>query len=210
MNNTIKYLGTFAVGFGAGAFFTHQYLNNKLDERLNEEFEYLKNLYEDKVSPTAKEAFDKAVEGINKATEDIKTFRSTIKKQGYNTYFNDKFEVEDDIFENEEEVEEPPEERRDFKEEPYAITADQFADENGLEKTTLTYYVNADILAEDNDVLDEIDSVVGPDFREMFDNSVEEDVVYIRNEKLGMDYEFVRDWSHEEIVPTILGFDGLE
>lgn len=90
---------------------------------------------------------------------------------------------------------------------PYVIPLDSFTDEMiGYDKITLGYYEDDDVLVDDNeDMIDDVDYVIGHDALDRFgDGSEDDDVVYIRNERTGADYEVIR--HHKSYQTEVLGF----
>jgi hypothetical protein len=88
---------------------------------------------------------------------------------------------------------------------PYVISIDEFvADEGGCEQSTVTYYQGDDIMADQFDV-----PLYG--FNEMMGDlkfghgSNASDVVYIRNEKLGLEWEVILNTGRFDI--EVLGHD---
>jgi hypothetical protein len=94
------------------------------------------------------------------------------------------------------------------KDVPYIIHIDEFR-ENPLshDQTTYTYYEMDDVLSDSRDTtVDDMDRVIGlGNLGKWGHGSQDPNVVYIRNEELGMDIEVVRDRGSyfETINPTI-------
>lgn len=91
---------------------------------------------------------------------------------------------------------------------PYVISFDEFND-NELEhqQNTLTYYLRDDTLCDERDSpIDNVNVVVGDDNLVRFGHgSKDKNIVYIRNEKLGLDFEIVK--SASSYVKDVLGLD---
>lgn len=91
---------------------------------------------------------------------------------------------------------------------PYTISFHEF-NENpvGHEQTTMTYYALDDTLADSQDKpVDNTDYVVGDDNLNRFGHgSGDPNVVYIRNEKIDMDFEIVR--SNGSYQKEVIGSD---
>lgn len=82
------------------------------------------------------------------------------------------------------------------EDEAYVITFDQFNDEHDdYEKGDLTYYVEDDVLVDSQESpIDDVEGLIGPDALTRFgDNSRSKDIVYVRNDRLSMDFEISRD-----------------
>jgi hypothetical protein len=92
----------------------------------------------------------------------------------------------------------------------YVIHVDEFnANEKGYTQSTLTYYMDDDVLADEHDsAIDDQDDTVGVKNLDMFGHgSGDPNVVYVRNDIREIDYEIVRsNGSYAEEVhglPTI-------
>lgn len=83
---------------------------------------------------------------------------------------------------------------------PYQITEEQY-DESRLDhdKLVLTYYEGCGTLADDDIVFKDADYCIGRENLALFDDA---DVIYIRNEKAGCDYEVHMDHgTYEDRYP---------
>lgn len=85
-------------------------------------------------------------------------------------------------------------------ERPYVIAPDDFGEMGDYQTITLTCYKD-NILADDNDeLIDDIDDVIGLDSLNHF-GEYEEDVVHVRNDMRKCDYEICRDYrSYYEVT----------
>lgn len=82
---------------------------------------------------------------------------------------------------------------------PYIIEPDEYGQNTDNECTVLMWYGD-DILTDTYDVnVDDIDNTVGREFIDHFgENPEEPDVVYVRNDRLEMDYQILQCNSGEE------------
>lgn len=98
-------------------------------------------------------------------------------------------------------------EAADDRGEIYPITlAEHTADEAGYEHVTWTYYAQDGVVTDDaEDVIEDHTKFLGEDFVEAFgrDDAGDDNVVYIRNEVVMIDYEIVR--SPGSYVKEVLG-----
>jgi hypothetical protein len=90
---------------------------------------------------------------------------------------------------------------------PYILSKEEFlAAEPGWPQISLTYYAGDDVLSDISDVVVEIDDTIGREILSRFGHgSGEENVVYVRNVKLEVDYDVNRSfgtYAHE-----VAGFD---
>lgn len=91
---------------------------------------------------------------------------------------------------------------------PTIITEEDFASDWRFEKATITYYSGDQTLADEDDTM--IDDIAGTVSQEALDLLVGEDLdaVYVRNEKLGMDYEITLNYN--DYSEVVLGFTDEE
>ena len=74
-------------------------------------------------------------------------------------------------------------------EHPYTIGPDAYHDEQLFDKATITYYTETDTLVTDEEEFIEPD-LIGDALSKF--GEYEEDTVFVRNEKMGMDFEIIR------------------
>lgn len=77
---------------------------------------------------------------------------------------------------------------------PYVISPEEFG-ECGYEPISLTYYSDGVLVDENDDLVDDIDEIVGKDFALHF-GEYEEDSIFIRNDSKKCDYEILRDYKN--------------
>lgn len=88
---------------------------------------------------------------------------------------------------------------------PYIISVDEFMDDNGYDKLTVTYYdgTESQTLADDHDaVITKITPLLGDEFLTRFgERSGDKSIVYVRNERFLADIEVtLNENSYEEVV----------
>jgi len=91
---------------------------------------------------------------------------------------------------------------------PYTISFEEFNENNvGHEQTTMTYYAQDRTLADSQDgIVDNINHVIGDDnLRRFGHGSHDPNVVYVRNEKIDMDFEITR--SNGSYQSEVLNID---
>lgn len=122
-----------------------------------------------------------AKEGAVKSTREVNVFR-------------------DDTFDLEEEIKFRTEDK------PYIITHDEFyAGETKYDTQELTYYEKDDTLTDEHDTpLEQTDKLVGDDHLVRFGSgSKDPNIVFVRNDRLGIDYEITR--SKGSYLEQVLG-----
>lgn len=192
----------FAVGVVVGSAATFFAVKSHYSKIAQEEIDSVKEVYKKK---------NMDIDGIIQkqiAALDIITKKVDATDKIFST--NDEVvETTTDEDEEESEIDEPdydPSVERIFpddglSDEPYVISPDQFVQERPYyDKITMYYYEDTgQLLTEDGD-LTEMDISIGSEALNHF-GEYEKDVVYVRNDKIGIDYEVI----HEENQPDILG-----
>lgn len=90
---------------------------------------------------------------------------------------------------------------------PYVISLEEFTDgSEGFEQTTVTYFEGDDVLSDESDkIIEDIANTVSEETLYRFGHgSKDNNVVYVRNEKLNLDFEILR--SHRKYAQEVLGF----
>ena len=170
----------FAAGAAVGATVMYKMIKDKYEQLAQEEIDSVKKEFGIGVKKTEepKEA-DKSIEENknNKNTSSLSEYDNIIRSQRYTRYSAG------------EDVEEEEEVRVD---KPYVIAPEDFDELDDYETNELTYY-SCGTLADDGDnIIDDVDEIVGNDFAEHF-GEYEDDSVYIRNDALKCDYAILRD-----------------
>ena len=202
MNSTLKGVLIFVLGAAAGSLATWKLIEKKYKDIAQEEIDSVKdtfskmkkNEYPDKLEdyPDFEEFDDsddsddveeepkpeKKIDRNNKP--DIVEYAKILSEVGYTNYA----ERQD---KKEKKGVEPVEDER-----PYVISPDEFGEKDGYENVTLTYYAAGVLTDYFDNVISNVDEVVGFDSLDHF-GEYEDDVVFVRNEKMETDYEILRD-----------------
>lgn len=186
---------TFAIffgGFGLGVGSCYLVMRSRFEKMLDAKVDAINQAFDKEMRELGLEVSEPVEDGNSGTirTMDTKIFRSEIKKHDYDKYYKAE--------------EESPKEGGSV--DPYIISAQQFATDGLQDKITLTYYINAGLVCEEEQALEDPDNVIGTEFTEHFHDD-EEGVVYVRNERLGADYEVLLDDSDGEFIRARFGFD---
>jgi hypothetical protein len=101
--------------------------------------------------------------------------------------------------------------RKEVSDGPYVITYDAYNLENDhYDKSTIYYYEDDDTLADENDeVIGDVFGVIGDDALSSFgEGSNDPEVVYVRNDKMQIDYEVIR--LSKSYGETVMGYTNEE
>ena len=197
MNSTLKGVLIFVLGAAAGSLATWKLIEKKYKDIAQEEIDSVKdtfskmkkNEYPDKLEdyPDFEEFDDSNVEESKSEQKidrnnkpDIVEYAKILSETGYTNYA-------DRQDKKEKKGVEPVEDER-----PYVISPDEFGEKDGYENVTLTYYADGVLTDYFDNVISNVDEVVGFDSLDHF-GEYEDDVVFVRNEKMETDYEILRD-----------------
>lgn len=218
----------FTSGAVAGALVANGVLRAKYEKLSEEEIASVKAAYQVRAhkignfskADTATTAHVMSQEDID-AAEEAKNYESTLAELCYTVTPKDIARLNDNLkrgimpIEPDDEEEDSDDEEPDEEEvlnvfeaskdgTPYIITWEQFSEEkDNYEKVNLDYYADDNTLADTNDApIPDVVSLIGLDALDNFGNgSHEENVVYVRNDKLALDFEILRkDTSYSVYV----------
>lgn len=178
MKNSIITGFSFMIGMGIGAYVTYRYVKDMYDEITQDEInsvkeayaEKAKNLQQDDITEDGKK--EKADKAKNKP--DISEYAAKLKVSGYTNY--SEISKEDNNMEV-----------------PYAITPDDYGENDEYETISLTYYSDGVLTDEDDEVITNPGELVGKDFASHF-GDYEDDSVFIRNDDRKIDFEILMDY----------------
>lgn len=202
MNSMLKGVLIFVLGAAAGSLATWKLIENKYKDIAQEEIDSVKdtfskmkkNEYPDKLEDYPDfEEFDDSDDSDDVEEEpkpeqkidrnnkpDIVEYAKILSEASYTNYA-------DRQDKKEKKGVEPVEYER-----PYVISPDEFGEKDGYENVTLTYYADGVLTDYFDNVISNIDEVVGLDSLDHF-GEYEDDAVFVRNDKMETDYEILRD-----------------
>jgi len=165
MNSAIKTLLAFAAGCGLGYLVAAKTLSDKYDRRAQEEIN------------AVKDALRKRHEGVSEndsesSTQSVREYEERVVGLGYS---------------------QPTRPEKDPA--PYVISPDMFGNRDNYEQITLTYYSDGVLTGDDDRPIadDMIEQTIGKESLQHFGEH-DEDTVLVRNERLKVDYEVVKEY----------------
>ena len=171
-----------AIGFAIG----WKYAEKKYRDIAQEEIDSVKELFREKEAAMAKKKENKPL----KETDNEETYEKILKK------YRDSEDTD----------------KSESSEKPYVISPDEFGEFEDYEKISLIYYNDGVLTDENNEIVDDIDEIVGEDSLKHF-GEYEEDSVFVRNDKLKCDYEILYDLRKYKNVSDNFrnwGVDGIK
>lgn len=180
MSNNITKIIMFVAGSVVGSAITWKIVKEKYEQLARDEIETIREFYSKKLEELESEK-SKNDRGLHiTAKLDPKTAEFLSEKQVYSDM------VHELGYSNNEEEGDPETMGR-----PYVISPEEFG-ENDYETISLTYYADK-VLADDMDeIVDDVDAIIGRDSLNHF-GEYEEDSVFVRNDALQVDYEILLD-----------------
>jgi hypothetical protein len=166
MGNKLAYLAVFALGAAAGSCVTWKILKDKYEQIAQEEIDSVKALFKNDNKPEQKE--DDPGE-------------QHVEKEVYTQYANNY--LKHSAVKEEEKL---PVDR------PYVISPDEFGEFEDYETISLTYYSDGVIADDEDNVIEEVDDMIGYDSLNHF-GEYEDDCVFVRNDRVKCDYEILKD-----------------
>lgn len=156
----------FSLGTAIGSFVTWRYLKAKYEELARQEVEEIRAFYQ-------------------KKEEAKKEEKKEQEKKAYDDLINKYAPVPEALAT---EGKEGPNEM----DEPYVISPSEFGDQDNYEIESLTYYADHVLTDEYDEIIEDIDDLVGVESLDHF-GDYEEDSVFVRNDRRRTDYEILRD-----------------
>lgn len=186
MNNTLSNVLIFAAGVAVGALVSYKVFKTKYEIIAQEDSESFRETYNR--MKAEHEAEMEEYEAIERAKKpDLSEYRNKLVEAGYVGY-------------SEEETEEVYKVER-----PYVISPSEYGELDGYETVSLTYFKDGVLTTDyDNEEVDYVDDVVGLDSFEHFgEYDSDPDTVFVRNDRLKVDYEIMRDnRNYSDVVNT--------
>lgn len=178
MNNKILNVCVFLAGVAIGSVATNKFFKNKYEQIAKEEIESVKETFSKKktVAPAEKE----------NPTQEA-DYKSMVRDLKYDNHSDTK-----------EEEEKAPCKRNDI----YVIPPSSVGERDGYEITTLTYYADGILTDELDQVVEDIDELIGEGSLTHF-GEYEDDSVHVRNDSLQTDFEILRDLrNYSDVMST--------
>ena len=179
--NTWNKIFIFAAGAAVGSIVTWKVLKTKyeqIEEYVDEEYDEYSE--DDEIEDSSED------ENALPSTEDLHRLKHILETNRYTNYSNKKEEKE------EENVDE---------DRPYVISPEEFDDNDEYDTVSLTLYADGVLTDERDNIIEDVDGMVGEDSLNHF-GEYEEDSVFVRNDALQTDFEILKDMrSFKEVYP---------
>ena len=199
MNSKLLSFLAFVMGASVGSLVTWKCIEKKYKQIAQEEIDSVKETYAKmrKDDLEAKQADIEAAKAklhpaeSEKAKtpevqpEEVKEYEDVIARHNYTSYSNNINGKGGDM----------------MTDRPYIIPPEDFGDYPDYETISLTYYNDKVLTDEYNEIVDDIDGLIGEDSLNHF-GEYEDDSVFVRNDALKVDYEILLDSAnYSDIAP---------
>jgi hypothetical protein len=211
-----KNIMMFTLGAAIGSLFTYLYMNEK-QQRMLEEEEELRDLLVKHKFGLSSMNLDGSGDYLPIETESERSNRLELIGKSVDERLNEEVEQEKKVlimnrdrykkiatnYSNSPEIPEPT--SKPVRTLPYVISFEDFCEsEDAHDKITITYYAGDGVLVdEDEEIIDDVERLVGENnlINKFGEGSDDPDVLYVRNERLAIDYEVIRQHtSYGEVV----------
>ena len=187
MSCTFKCTVAFALGATAGSIVAWKLLKTKYEQIAQEEIDSVKEVFarrekERKTVDEHEEIFtnDMVKEDVGNTEQEIDDYNDLVANNSYTNYSDISKKVE------------KKEEKRETVNKPYVISPNDFGMLDDYEIISLTYYADHVLTDEDDDIVENVEDVVGFESLTHF-GEYEDDSVFVRNDTLKCDYEILYD-----------------
>ena len=194
MNNKFIVFMMFIFGAAVGSAVTYKYVKEKYEQIAQEEIDSVKELFskrgiEDRDDEPKDTSNIRSRAEMAKDKPSVAEYAAKLREQGYTNYSNPGTVADEDA-EPDSEKEEENESMSNDK--PYTISPEEFGEMYDYEKISLTYYADGILADDDDELVDDIEEVVGAESLTKF-GEYEDDSVFVRNDRLKCDYEILLD-----------------
>lgn len=170
----------FVAGACIGSVVTYKLVKKQYDQIIQEEIESVKEAFSGE-NEESEETEEGEPEKNDEEPSEKETYESIVKESGYATEITKKEDK--------------------HMEKPYVISPSEFGDSD-YAILSLTYFLDGTVLNERDKIVTNVDELIGEDFANHFgDYPDDPDTVYVRNDKLEIDFEILKDYrEYSEIV----------
>lgn len=203
MKSTLNKVIIFAIGAAIGSLVAWKLTKTKYEKIMIEEEQSLREYYNKKTkvyedsANTLHDYYNDRLKEIDekekKMEEDKKTEESKIVndlRERYAKVLKDhKYSIDEPCYEG-------------GKDRPYVVTPEEFGNADEYDITSLNYYADGIVSDDWGNKIEDLEATIGEDFASHY-GEYEEDAVYIRNDRLKVEYEVLKSLSkYSEMFPA--------
>lgn len=185
MNSKVAFIIGSVVGVGIGVAGTYSYFKDKYEKLAEEDFNSRRVFDEDKKDEPVEPVVEKTADSRTVDKPSIAAYSAILQKEGYVNYSD---------------MQDKKQKQEIAVDRSYVIQPSDFGEFDDYEKISLTYTADGVLLDDMNEIVDDVEEVVGKDSLEHF-GEYEDDSVYVRNDSKKCDYEILLDQrNYQEIL----------
>lgn len=178
-------IAAFILGAAVGSGVTWYFLKDKYEKLAQKEIDSVKEVFSKRASDISEK--DEPQDDVEDAPEEptdkeLDSYKQFMNKVEYTDYSTNK--TTEDKQEKAETI--------THEDNPYVITPEEFGELDGYDEISLTYYSDQVLTDENDELVEDVDRVVGFESLNHF-GEYEDDSVYVRNDRLKCDYEILMD-----------------
>lgn len=170
MNSTLSKIIIFAAGAVLGSLATWKVVETKYKRLADEEIASVKKTYSEQFAPKKFEPKEFTPEKFE--TKEYDEHEELVTELGYTNYENIRKEK--------------------AVSKPHIIPPEEYGEKDEYETESLTYYADGVLTDDQDNPIEDVDNVVGYGFESHF-GEYEDDSVFVRNDRLKIDYEILAD-----------------
>lgn len=176
MNYKFKFAVAFVMGAATGSIVTWKLLKTKYERLAQEEIDSVKEVFSRRECTESSDPIEEGETIEESETSDEETAEHIIREYNKYSSSSDKELMEE----------------RKIVDRPYVISPSEFGEINEYDTISLTYYADQVLTDEDDELVEDVESLVGFDSLTHF-GEYEDDSVFVRNDVLKCDYEILFD-----------------
>lgn len=196
MMSTLNKVIIFAAGAVIGSLMAWKLTKTKYEKIMIEEEQSLREYYNKKVkviedtATDLHDSYQRREDALRKKLEE-KTEKEPEIVQDMDEFHDKEFDKYAEILKDHKYSHEEPCFDVGTNDKPYVVSPDEFGDADDYDIITLNYYADGVVADDWNDPIEDIGATIGEDFASHY-GEYEEDVVYVRNDRLKVEYEILR------------------
>lgn len=187
MNKTVNFT-MFILGAAIGSVVTWKYIKHKYEQIAQDEIDSVKEVFLKRETDISLDENSRSKAEHAKDKPSVVEYAARLREQGYTTNYSNGEK-------NEKEESKPMRvliTRPLADNKPYVISPEEFGDQEDYDKISLTYYADKRLADDNDELVEDVDNVVGLDSLNSF-GEYEDDSVFVRNDILKCDYEILLD-----------------
>lgn len=179
MGKTVNFT-MFILGAAIGSVVTWKYVERKYEQIAQDEIDSVKEVFLRRETDISVDEDSQSKAEQAKDKPSVVEYAARLREQGYTTNYSNGEK-------NEKEETKPM-----ADDNPYVISPEEFGDQEDYDEISLIYYADKRLVDDNDELVEDIDNVVGLDSLNCF-GEYEDDSVFVRNDWLKCDYEILLD-----------------